>query len=166
MIYQTVLLLQCFKCETYQIYHWSLAEKKTTKKKQTSHTHTHKGGAGALCIYSKSENTSFILSRDSADVNSGVFFICPMSSDPQESTQTTVLNAFMNTPSLTCEITTKEHMQSPSRQDLKKIKNKAKILQLPTLHTLIKTKKRLDSKLRYIMDVVELRKALTTQQML
>lgn len=57
-------------------------------------------------------------------------------------------------------------MQSPSRQDLKKIKNKAKILQLPTLHTLIKTKKRLDSKLRYIMDVVELRKALTTQQML
>lgn len=166
MIYQTVLLLQCFKCETYQIYHWSLAEKNNKKKPNITYTHTHKGGAGALCIYSKSENTSFILSRDSADVNSGVFFICPMSSDPQESTQTTVLNAFMNTHSLTCEITTKEHMQSPSRQDLKKIKNKAKILQLPTLHTLIKTKKRLDSKLRYIMDVVELRKALTTQQML
>lgn len=142
------------------------SRKKNNKKKNKHHTHTHKGGAGALCIYSKSENTSFILSRDSADVNSGVFFICPMSSDPQESTQTTVLNAFMNTPSLTCEITTKEHMQSPSRQDLKKIKNKAKILQLPTLHTLIKTKKHLDSKLRYIMDVVELRKALTTQQML
>lgn len=97
-------------------------KKQQKKKPNITYTHTHKGGAGALCIYSKSENTSFILSRDSADVNSGVFFICPMSSDPQESTQTTVLNAFMNTHSLTCEITTKEHMQSPSRQDLKKNK--------------------------------------------